>query len=140
MSEFKFDIVYRVFIILQAADGLPRLKTKGEDLTQLDEEAPVLTVFPDYLAWAHSTKEPFLETIEDPKGLFVSFPSENCFIVGIIDDENMKIPILPEFKTAQCTDSDCRAALAPVGKPNTYFNYYSAGVLVRCSPLHCASH
>lgn len=44
LSESDFEIVHRVGITHQIADALPRLKTKDENKTQLDDEFPILTV------------------------------------------------------------------------------------------------
>lgn len=43
LSEFVFDVVHSAGIKQQAADELSRLKTKGEEVTPLNDEVPVLT-------------------------------------------------------------------------------------------------
>lgn len=63
LSEFEFDIVYRVGMKHQAADTLSCLKTGGDQYTPLGNEVLVLTIFTKCLAYVPSTAKPELETI-----------------------------------------------------------------------------
>lgn len=105
----------------------------------MSDEVPVLSISPRSLARVSATEEPDLETMKEPKGHFVPFLSEFCLLAGITDNEKAEIPTLSKFITAQSTDSGCRTASMPVGKPITLFRIDSDGVLVRVFSLGGAS-
>lgn len=123
--------MYRAGIKHQATDELSRLKTKSEDRTPFEDEIPAITIFVRSLACAALAAERNLETIEEPKGPVVFFISKVCMLTGTKDNEKVKIPILPEFITAQSTDSDYRTALTSVQTQNTRFDFDCDEVFVR---------
>lgn len=62
-SELEIDITHGAGTKHQDFDVLSRCKTEGEDRKTLDDEAPVFTIFPNYLACVLLTLERKLETI-----------------------------------------------------------------------------
>lgn len=109
----------------------------------MHDKVPVLNIPQQIFTCAPKTETNDFQFIEEIKGLFAPFIPEVCLLAGIMGIEEAEIPSLTEFITAQFRDSDCRASVASVEKPNTYLNVHGDGVLVRCSPFErriLASH
>lgn len=136
-SELKFDIVPGAGIKPQTADALSHLKTNGKDRTILGNDISILTASEEFFAVTTVTETTELEPIDEFKSLFVLFIPEICVMVGITDNENSEILTLIEFNAVQCTDSVCRAAPVPVGKPNIHCSMDGGGVLLTVSPMDC---
>lgn len=127
MSELEFDIARRANNTHQAAVPLSRLNTKGEDMTTIDDEVPVLTVFYKVLACAPQTVIIDFDVIDEPKYTFIPYIPEVCMTTGITDKGKMEIQTLAERISAQSTGAVCRSAFSSVGTPSARFNVDSDG-------------
>lgn len=118
-----------------ATNLLSRLKTRDEYRTPLKNGLPSLYIFLRSLAFAVTTVEPKLETIGKLINIFVPLIAKLYMLAGITDSKMVEIPTLSELITTQYTDSNCRAAFASAGKPDTRFSVDGDRMLVRVLPL-----
>lgn len=68
--------------------------------------------------------------MKEPKGPLVSFITYVCKMAGVTKNENVEIPILAKFTTAQANSADCLFAFMSVRKQNNRVDVDSDGVLV----------
>lgn len=101
----------------QRREALLRLETKGRDLATPDDEVLVLILSLLSLACEPPTKDPLLDTIEEPEAPFVRFIPIFRMLTGIMDIEKAEITTPSRFLTVQSTDSDRYTAIKTLRKP-----------------------
>lgn len=72
-SELDFDVVHHVEIKCFVSDMTMSLKTEDENLTPLDDDVPIHTIFSESLTITQSTVKPELEINDKLKGFSPSY-------------------------------------------------------------------